>query len=518
MTSSRTIACGVGLVWAMGMMGTARATSIPPELVDRATAATVLIRVDHVYLSEEIAKFGTGFLIHPDGYLLTDADLVAPTVDQEVAGHIVKVKSTIQRTTVVEHSGTPDEVAHHADVVSRDEATGLALLKIERSGGQYLEITAVPIPQVAEPVWLVGFPYGDLLSADLKEGRRGDKNPEVSVNLGRVTSLRHDASGRVSVIQTDAMVNPGNKGGPLLDLEGRVVGLVSMGIRGGPGIGLATAPDVLRRFVDYRAFKVSFQPPVISPQLETLTVAVEPLLANLDGLSGSVTLKGADLEDFSAPFIQGAGGLLATLSLPAHGSGAEAAKHYTATLEFRAEDGEIVVERSFRIPTAAGGQPAAGGTSAPTAGDSQSGPRGKKTLAAAAAGVKLQGAGEGPIVIDDSTLGASGGGPRDGDPRYSELPLRWMRSAAYEFDSLRRTYCSFDYSAPAVPPGVTDWRRAREMEVLRQKSEQFGRLTDLLQDLKGKLMAAGALRCSDGTWTTDPGSRHCLPPELHCGF
>jgi len=85
-----------------------------------------------------------------------------------------------------------------------------------------------------------GFPFGVALA-------QPGKYPPISVNAGKVTSLRRDKDDELHRIQFDAAVNPGNSGGPLLNLAGEVVGVNSMiysGTGGYMGVSFAIPIEV----------------------------------------------------------------------------------------------------------------------------------------------------------------------------------------------------------------------------------------------------------------------------------
>jgi hypothetical protein len=69
-----------------------------------------------------------------------------------------------------------------------------------------------------------GYPFGKALA-------KGEDYPSISVNTGRITSLRMPG-GKLTSIQLDVVLNPGNSGGPVLDKAGRVIGVVQGGVRG----------------------------------------------------------------------------------------------------------------------------------------------------------------------------------------------------------------------------------------------------------------------------------------------
>jgi serine protease Do len=83
------------------------------------------------------------------------------------------------------------------------------------------------LTELAEVV-AFGYPFGSGLAVSKKE------KPAISVNVGRITSLRQKA-GELHRIQIDAALNPGNSGGPVLDKEGKVIGVVVGGVQGGAG-------------------------------------------------------------------------------------------------------------------------------------------------------------------------------------------------------------------------------------------------------------------------------------------
>jgi S1-C subfamily serine protease len=137
---------------------------------------------------------GSGVLIAPDGYALTNAHVVAGT-----AG----IEATLSdgRTLI-------------ADVVGDDPATDLALLRLPADGLPCGVLGDSNALRVGDAVIAVGSPYG--LSFTVTSG--------IVSALGRTLP---GGGGRVieGVIQTDAPLNPGNSGGPLLDAEGAVVGI-----------------------------------------------------------------------------------------------------------------------------------------------------------------------------------------------------------------------------------------------------------------------------------------------------
>ncbi len=157
---------------------------------------------------------GTGFVIHPDGWIVTNAHVVYRAAEVEV--------------DVGE--GGEDERRYPARVVGTDEATDVALLKVDASE----PLPALPLGDsdevsVAEWVMVIGNPFGLARSVTLG----------IVSHTGRSDIAPAGREGYYDFIQTDASINPGNSGGPLVDLRGEVVGIATAINASGQGIGFA---------------------------------------------------------------------------------------------------------------------------------------------------------------------------------------------------------------------------------------------------------------------------------------
>jgi S1-C subfamily serine protease len=165
---------------------------------------------------------GSGVLFTPDGYLLTNHHVVAEAAELMAM--------------------LPDGRQVPASLVGQDPATDLAVLRLAGSGLAFAEFGSSARLKVGQLVVAIGNPLG--FQATVTAG--------IVSALGR--SLRAP-SGRLidSVIQTDAPLNPGNSGGPLVDGKGRVVGINTAMIGAAQGIcfaiGSDTAIDVAARLM-----------------------------------------------------------------------------------------------------------------------------------------------------------------------------------------------------------------------------------------------------------------------------
>ena len=138
------------------------------------------------------------------------------------------------KVTVVLHSGTPKEESVSAKVLAADPELDLAVLKI--SGVKKLPpaIDYSHTLKLAEtmPVYTFGFPFGKILATS-----RG--NPAITIGKGSISSLRLDNNGELARVQIDGALNPGNSGGPVVDNQGKLVGVAVATISFSSGIGLA---------------------------------------------------------------------------------------------------------------------------------------------------------------------------------------------------------------------------------------------------------------------------------------
>jgi putative serine protease PepD len=174
------------------------ATSVPTatQIYQRDSSGVVSIKA----VTSEGEDSGTGIVLNDEGLILTN--------DHVVAG----------ATSLVAGPGKSSSVTRPAKLVGEEANDDLALIKIDPSGLglKPLNIVSSSSLQVGDPVYAIGNPYG--LNETLTRGIVSALGREIAAPNG---------SKIAGAIQTDAALNPGNSGGPLLNEQGEVIGVNS---------------------------------------------------------------------------------------------------------------------------------------------------------------------------------------------------------------------------------------------------------------------------------------------------
>jgi S1-C subfamily serine protease len=173
---------------------------------------------------------GTGVVIDPSGYVLTNWHVIAGYTTGVI---FLKPKSGTE---------PQDNDAYVVRVIAQDEKTDLALLRIVKppAGLPAVKFGDVSNIQVAEDIHIIGHPHGKLWS----------------YSTGVISQIRDNYDWKYSdgsehlanVLQMQTAVNPGNSGGPVLDNNSNLLGLVAMSEEG-QNLNYAVAIDVISKFV-----------------------------------------------------------------------------------------------------------------------------------------------------------------------------------------------------------------------------------------------------------------------------
>jgi S1-C subfamily serine protease len=209
---------------------------------------------------------GSGTIIHPDGYVITNRHVV-----------LQENRRSVANTVIVQLA---DRREFRAKVLGVDAGTDIAVLKIEGKGLPYAKFADSDKARVGDVVFAIGNP----LDAGL------------TVTSGIVSALGR--SGKLGMgmafedfIQTDAAINPGNSGGPLIDFEGRLLGM-NTAIKSGTGLSVGLGYSIPSNLITAVALDLANQGRVvrglIGVQGEDLSVAEATKLSL--GQAGGVRL------------------------------------------------------------------------------------------------------------------------------------------------------------------------------------------------------------------------------------
>ena len=202
--------------------------------------------------SQKEYSLGSGVIVNPDGYILTNNHVVAGASDVQVF--------------------TQDRKEYKAKVIGTDSRTDVAVLKIDATGLPTLTLGDASKLKVGDLVFAIGDPFGIGETA----------------TMGIVSATGRALGGAIEhyedFIQTDAAINPGNSGGALIDAHGDLIGINTAILSGGggnEGVGFAIpvnlAHDIMNQIVEHGK--------VISGYLGVTIQAVNPDMAKAFGLS-----------------------------------------------------------------------------------------------------------------------------------------------------------------------------------------------------------------------------------------
>ena len=183
-------------------------------------------------IRQTLQSLGSGFIVDPGGYIITNQHVVARAAD-------LKIKVT-----------TNDGKTYNAHYITGDEKKDLAFIKIDaKNSFPFISLDNISPNLLGETVLVVGNAVG--YGSSISRGVLSATNREISVDNVDYKDL----------VQTDAAINPGNSGGPVIDISGRLVGISSAKMAFTPqgvptqGLGFAIPANVVRDSVkQFKAF------------------------------------------------------------------------------------------------------------------------------------------------------------------------------------------------------------------------------------------------------------------------
>jgi len=215
---------------------------------------------------QTLQSLGSGFIIDPAGYIVTNQHVVERAADLKI------------------HVTTNDGKTYSAHYITGDDKTDLAFIKIDaETAFPSISLDDISPNLLGQTVIVVGnaVGYGSSISRGVLSATKRDITVDETEYKG--------------LVQTDAAINPGNSGGPVIDLSGRLVGISSAKMAFTPqgvptqGMGFAIPADVVRESVD-RFKKVAQKQPKAKSQ---------PASAADTSMSSAEKLFGLQLQDLN---------------------------------------------------------------------------------------------------------------------------------------------------------------------------------------------------------------------------
>jgi S1-C subfamily serine protease len=243
----------------------------PSRAAERATSpadASVLIRLVgsvHADVTElglkrsfdldrvEIGS-GSGFVISPDGHVLTNDHVINSsdiTIDEgarkvTISVKVSRIEVCIPPDSSAARNGGPACV--EAAITATSPELDLALLFVTGMNQPYLPLGDSDVLTAGQPVQALGFPFGRTLN--IGRDTLSSVVPEITTTSGTVSALRANDSGARRFVQVDGNVNPGNSGGPLVNRDGYAVGVIQSRLKDATGIAFAIPINQVKDFLE----------------------------------------------------------------------------------------------------------------------------------------------------------------------------------------------------------------------------------------------------------------------------
>jgi serine protease Do len=197
------------------------AESTPKELAKKIGEAVIMVNTP--------SGLGSGFIIHPEGYAITNAHVIQG--ERKLKAVVYEQADREFRRMTIED----------VEILAVNNHLDLALIKLKHPDGKAFitaPVQGVEELEVGQDTFAIGNPLG----------------LERTLSRGVIATKQRDFQG-LTFIQTTAQINPGNSGGPLFNLKGEVIGVTNMGVPGGEGLGFAIPARYVRDFLrNYDAF------------------------------------------------------------------------------------------------------------------------------------------------------------------------------------------------------------------------------------------------------------------------
>ena len=241
---------------------------------------------------------GTGFLVHPDGLILTSGHVIAPTgnekaletelryngaiaalvrhfpvealravhreadLDQYVAlmssGAVLEAVQVVNQVELSNGETLPFQVVRYSPAMSQ-RGSDLALLRIARQGLPSIALGDSEAVRVGDSIWSVGYPAVASSTDEVIGGWLSrDSDLEPTFNPGTITAIKRNVA-NLPVFQSNVAIYRGNSGGPAVNRAGEVIGISTWGHTDAEQIKFLVPIHVARKFLDESGQRVSIE-------------------------------------------------------------------------------------------------------------------------------------------------------------------------------------------------------------------------------------------------------------------
>lgn len=200
-----------------------------PDIVNKVSPSVVGVSC----LLNNGTATGTGIILSSDGYIVTNAHVIsgAKAISVVLPEDYYKDESSENSDS---SSSNDEQYTYEATLIGSDTQTDIAVLKIEKTGLTTAEIGKSSDIVVGEAAIVIGNPLGFDLSGTVTSGIISATDRKLTIE-----------EKTMNLIQTDASINSGNSGGPLINAYGQVIGITSAKVSStyGEGLGFAIPVD-----------------------------------------------------------------------------------------------------------------------------------------------------------------------------------------------------------------------------------------------------------------------------------
>jgi len=219
-------------------------SSLKPSTTEKVSASVTpaVVGIETTELSKDMfnreyesSGVGTGFIVDKNGIIVTNQHVVSDNPK--------KINVTLK-----------DGTSYEAKILFKSSAVDLAVIKINAKNLPVVKLGDSEKINIGQTAIAIGNPLGLTFERTVTQGIVSALNRSIAVDESTIAE---------DLIQTDASINSGNSGGPLLNLAGEVIGINTYKIQSGEGLGFAIPVNIVKPIIKQIKEEGSFTPTII---------------------------------------------------------------------------------------------------------------------------------------------------------------------------------------------------------------------------------------------------------------